>query len=249
MLGTVCALQPASQSPAGSRPFPVLIMPELLLSALPSVPTRAESPGAARVEAALGALCAGVGVVVSDSEDRENEGDLIFAAESLTVAQMAELIRECSGIVCLCLTAERAAALDLSPMVASNSSRFGTAFTVTIEAARGVTTGVSAADRVTTIRAATAAHAAPSDLHRPGHVFPLIARAGGVLERPGHTEATIDLLRLAGCKPAGVLCELMLPDGTMARLPDAQRYARRRGYPWVTIADLIAWRSRPIVAW
>ena len=197
----------------------------------------------ARVEAAIAALRLGSGVLITDAEDRENEGDLVFAAETLSVAQMAELIRECSGIVCLCLTAERAAQLALTPMVPRNTSRHGTAFTVSIEAAHGVTTGVSAQDRVTTIRTAIAADALPTDLHRPGHVFPLVGRPGGVLERPGHTEATLDLLRLAGLTQAGVLCELTNADGSMARLPEVRRYGKARGYPWLTIADLIRWRQ------
>ncbi|MBP8065093.1 MAG: 3,4-dihydroxy-2-butanone-4-phosphate synthase, partial [Aeromonadaceae bacterium] len=160
-----------------------------------------------RVETALEALRAGHGVLVVDDEDRENEGDLIFAAETMTHAQMALMIRACSGIICLCLTSERTRQLALPMMVESNSSQFQTAFTVTIEAARGVTTGVSAQDRLTTIRAAIADHAQPQDLHRPGHVFPLRARDGGVLVRRGHTEATVDLMRLAGLRPYGVLCE------------------------------------------
>ena len=196
-----------------------------------------------RIEAAIEALRLGHGVLITDDADRENEGDLVFAAESITTGQMAMLIRECSGIVCLVLPPEKTRALALPPMVPRNSSRYGTAFTVSIEAARGVTTGVSAHDRVTTIRAAIADHAVPSDLNRPGHVFPLAARAGGVLERRGHTEATVDLLRLAGLKPYGVLCELTNPDGTMARLPEVQAFSRAHGYPWLTVADIVAWQS------
>ena len=199
--------------------------------------------GPARVAKALAALRRGSGVLVVDDEDRENEGDLIFSAQHLTQAQMAQLIRECSGIVCLCLTPERAEQLALPPMVEANSSRYGTAFTVTIEAAQGVTTGVSAADRLTTVRAACAPGAGPGDLHRPGHVFPLRARPGGVLERPGHTEATVDLMRLAGLEPCGVLCELTNPDGTMARLPEILAFAAREGYPVMTVADLVAARQ------
>ena len=195
-----------------------------------------------RIEAAIEALRSGQGVLITDDADRENEGDLIFAAETITTAQMAVLIRECSGIVCLVLPPEKTRALALPPMVPRNSSRYGTAFTVSIEAARGVTTGVSAHDRVTTIRAAIADDAVPSDLNRPGHVFPLVARPGGVLERRGHTEATVDLLRLAGLKPYGVLCELTNADGTMARLPEIQAFGRERGYPWLSVADIVAWR-------
>lgn len=197
-----------------------------------------------RVEKALAAVRAGTGVLVTDDEERENEGDLIFPAESLTVAQMALMIRECSGIVCLCLTPEKVASLNLPMMVVQNSSLYQTAFTVSIEAAAGVTTGVSAQDRVTTILAAIAEHAQPTDLHSPGHVFPLRARPGGVLERGGHTEATVDLMRLAGLKPYGVLCELTNQDGTMARMPEILSFAERHGLPVVTVADLIAYRQR-----
>ncbi len=168
-----------------------------------------------RVEHALDALREGRGVMVLDDENRENEGDMIFAAENMTVEQMALTIRHGSGIVCLCINEDRRKQLDLPMMVENNTSAFGTGFTVTIEAAHGVTTGVSAADRLTTVRAAIADGAKPSDLHRPGHVFPLRAQAGGVLTRGGHTEATIDLVTLAGFKPAGVLCELTNDDGTM----------------------------------
>jgi 3,4-dihydroxy 2-butanone 4-phosphate synthase len=196
-----------------------------------------------RVKAAVAALRSGQGVLIADAEDRENEGDLVFAAASITTAQMAVLIRECSGIVCLVLTHEKAADLDLPQMVKSNKSRYGTAFTVSIEAAHGVTTGVSAQDRVTTIRTAIADRARPEDLNRPGHVFPIRARPGGVLERQGHTEATVDLLRIAGLTPFGVLCELANPDGSMARLPQVQAFGKANGYPWLTVADIVAWRQ------
>lgn len=195
-----------------------------------------------RVENGLNALRDGHGVLVTDDENRENEGDLIFAAESLTQAKMAMLIRECSGIVCLCLPAEKVRALALPMMVQENSSRFKTAFTVSIEAARGVTTGVSAADRVATVKAAIADNATPDDLHRPGHIFPLKSRAGGVLERPGHTEATVDLMRLAGLKPYGVLCELTNADGTMARLPEIVAFSERHQIPVLTVEDLLNYR-------
>lgn len=195
-----------------------------------------------RVEWALESLRNGHGILVTDDETRENEGDLIFAAESLSTPQMAMLIRECSGIVCLCLTEDKVRSLELPLMVSDNTSRFGTAFTVSIEAEKGVTTGVSASDRVATVRAAIADDARPGDLRRPGHVFPLQARSGGVLERPGHTEATIDLMRLAGLKPCGVLCELTNADGSMARLPQVTDFARRHGMPVVTVEDLIEYR-------
>lgn len=195
-----------------------------------------------RVENALETLRRGQGVLVTDNEARENEGDLIFSAESIDVAQMAVLIRECSGIVCLCLPGEKVKSLALPMMVEKNSSHFSTAFTVSIEAAHGVTTGVSAADRVQTIKAAIATDAKPEDLRRPGHVFPLKARPGGVLERAGHTEATVDLMRLAGLEPYGVLCELTNPDGSMARMPEIVDFARRHGMPVLTVDDLIAYR-------
>ena len=200
---------------------------------------------AERVERALEALRCGTGILVTDDEDRENESDLIFPASSLTVPQMALLIRECSGIVCLCLTEEKARSLDLPPMVRRNTSPYGTAFTESIEAAEGVTTGVSAADRVRTVQAAVRPGAVPEDLRRPGHVFPLVARAGGVLQRRGHTEATVDLMTLAGLEPFGVLCELTNPDGTMARLPEAVVFAREHRFPLVTVEDLVAYRVSP----
>lgn len=195
-----------------------------------------------RVEKALSSLRRGRGVIVTDNEDRENEGDLIFAAELLTDSQTAMLIRECSGIVCLCLTEEKVRELELPMMVEHNSSRFQTAFTVSIEAASGVTTGVSAADRTTTVRTAVADNAKPDDLHRPGHIFPLKARPNGVLERPGHTEATVDLARLAGLKPYGVLCELTNRDGSMARLPEIISFAVDHDIPIVTVDDIIRYR-------
>ena len=195
-----------------------------------------------RAEAAIAAIKAGQGVLIVDDEDRENEGDLIYAAETITAPQMALLIRECSGIVCLCVTDEKADELELEPMVKNNTNKNGTAFTVTIEAARGVTTGVSAADRVTTIRAAVAADAKPADLNRPGHIFPLRARKGGVLERRGHTEVTCDLCRMAGLTPAGVLCELTNEDGTMARLPEVAAFARKHGMPLASVEDIAQYR-------
>lgn len=196
-----------------------------------------------QVERALEALRQGKGVLVTDDEDRENEGDLIFPAETLTEKQMAMLIRECSGIVCLCLTDEKVRQLELPMMVENNSSQYQTAFTVTIEAAEGVTTGVSAADRVRTVKAASAPDAKPSDLNHPGHVFPLRARPGGVLERGGHTEATVDLMRLAGLNPCGVLCELTNPDGTMARMPEVRAFGEKHGFPVLTIEAIATYRQ------
>ena len=196
-----------------------------------------------RVGNALNALRAGRGVLVTDDEKRENEGDLIFPAQSITEAQMAMLIRECSGIVCLCLTGPMVRALELPMMVQNNSSRFRTAFTVSIDAADGVTTGVSASDRVTTIKTAVADNARPEHLHRPGHIFPLKSRPGGVLERSGHTEATVDLMSLAGLKPCGVLCELTNTDGTMARLPRIVDFAGEHNFPVLTVEDLQEYRK------
>jgi len=196
-----------------------------------------------RVEQAVAALREGRGVMVLDDESRENEGDMIFAAETMTTEQMALTIRHGSGIVCLCITEERRQQLDLPMMVENNTSAYGTGFTVTIEAAEGVTTGVSAADRITTVRAAIADNATPSDLNRPGHVFPLRAQPGGVLTRGGHTEATIDLVSLAGFKPTGVLCELTNDDGSMARAPECIKFAREHHMAVVTIEDLVAYRQ------
>lgn len=196
-----------------------------------------------RVERALEALRNGRGVMVLDDENRENEGDMIFAAETMTVEQMALTIRHGSGIVCLCITEDRRQQLELPMMVTNNSSQFQTAFTVTIEAAQGVTTGVSASDRLTTIRAAVAENAKPSNLNRPGHVFPLRAQPGGVLSRRGHTEATIDSVAMAGFKPAGVLCELTNDDGSMAHAPEVIAFARQHDMTVVTIEDLVAYRQ------
>ena len=195
-----------------------------------------------RVLNAINAFKSGNGVLVLDDEDRENEGDLIFPAEIITKEQMAQLIRYGSGIVCLCITDERCRQLDLPPMVEHNNSVNRTAFTVTIEAAKGVSTGVSAADRVTTIQTAIADNAVPADLHRPGHVFPLRAANNGVLTRRGHTEASVDLARLAGFKPAGVICEITNDDGTMARAPEIVAFAQKSGYSVLTIEDLVAYR-------
>ncbi|MFJ5383469.1 3,4-dihydroxy-2-butanone-4-phosphate synthase, partial [Cupriavidus sp. CER94] len=198
-------------------------------------------PLAERIAQALDAMREGRPVVLLDDDDRENEADLILAAERLTHANMAMMIRECSGIVCLCLTADKVRKLGLRPMVENNRSQYGTAFTVSIEAREGVTTGVSAADRITTIRAAIADDAGTDAVVSPGHVFPLVAVDGGVLKRRGHTEGSVELARMAGLSPAAVLCELMNPDGTMARRPEALAFAHRYQLPVLTIADLVAW--------
>ena len=196
-----------------------------------------------RIAAALDAMRAGIPVILLDDFDRENEADLIVAAEHINNDTMALMIRECSGIVCLCLPDDKVRALELPPMAPDNGSRFGTPFTVSIEARHGVTTGVSAADRVATIRAAIAHDARPDDVVRPGHVFPLRATPGGVLARAGHTEGSVDLARLAGLQPAAVLCELMNPDGTMMRGEQIEQFAQERDFPILTIAELIQWRK------
>lgn len=201
--------------------------------------TEANKAAKKRLAEAIRAVREGRGVLITDDETRENEGDLIFPAETMTEQDMALMIRYCSGIVCLCLPAQQVEKLGLQPMVAENNSRYQTAFTVSIEAAVGVTTGVSAADRITTIRAAIAKDAAADDLCSPGHVFPLQARGGGVAERAGHTEATVDLMRLAGLQPYGVLCELMNDDGSMARKPQVDEFGARYQFPVLTVQDIL----------
>jgi 3,4-dihydroxy 2-butanone 4-phosphate synthase/GTP cyclohydrolase II len=194
------------------------------------------------IEDALTALGRGEMVVVLDDKNRENEGDLIIAAEHATPEALAFIVRHTTGIVCVALEGARADALGLDPMMPGNDDRHGTAFTISVDARRGTSTGVSAADRAATIAALIDPATAPDDLMRPGHMFPLRARPGGVLERPGHTEAGIDLARLAGCAPAGVLCEIVSDDGSMARTPELIRFARQHGLCIVTIADLIVYR-------
>ncbi len=181
-------------------------------------------------------------VIIIDDEDRENEGDLIVAAEHVTEEQMAFLIRYTSGIVFLAVDNAIADRLDLPPMVRNNTSKRGTPFTVTIEAAKGVTTGVSAHDRVQTVKTAIKPHAKPEDLHRPGHIFPLRAHDGGVLVRAGHTEASVDLCRCAKLLPAAVGAELMNDDGTMMRLPELTAFAKKFHIPLLTVQDLISRR-------
>jgi 3,4-dihydroxy 2-butanone 4-phosphate synthase len=197
-----------------------------------------------RIAAALDATRMGIPVILLDDFDRENEADLIVAADKLSVETMALMIRECSGIVCLCLSADKVRTLELPPMAAENGSRYGTPFTVSIEARHGISTGVSAADRVTTVRAAIAADAKPADLVSPGHMFPLRATPGGVLARAGHTEGSVDLAIMAGLQPAAVLCELMNPDGTMMRGEQIEEFAALHGFPILTIAEMIEWRRR-----
>jgi 3,4-dihydroxy 2-butanone 4-phosphate synthase len=197
-----------------------------------------------RLQHALNDMRLGRPVILVDDFERENEADLIAAAEMISVPTMALFIREGSGIVCLCLTDETLTRLDLPQMVANNESCFQAAFTVTVDAREGITTGVSAQDRVMTIRTAIAAHAQPRDLVRPGHVFPLRACPGGVLVRQGHTEGSVDLARMAGMKPAAVLCEITNPDGSMAKGDDVDRFARRHGLVMLSIAELVADRLR-----
>jgi len=198
----------------------------------------------ATIEEALEEIKSGRMVIVVDDEDRENEGDLTMAAQFITPDTVNFMALHGRGLICLSITAERADALKLQPMTRTNESRFGTAFTVSIEARAGVTTGISAADRAHTIQVAIDPRSRADDLVQPGHVFPLIARPGGVLARAGQTEAAVDLARLAGLTPAGVICEVMNEDGTMARVPDLVTYCARHGLKMVTVADLIRYRRR-----
>jgi len=196
------------------------------------------------VERAIKDIAAGRPVIVVDDEDRENEGDLIFAAEHATAELVAFMVRYTSGYICVPLPEEEADRLDLPPMFHTNQDARGTAYAVTVDAREGVSTGISAADRAHTIRLLASAETKPTDLSRPGHVVPLRARAGGVLRRPGHTEASIDLAVLAGLRPAGVLCEMVNDDGTMMRMPDLERFAAEHDLALISIADLIAYRRR-----
>jgi 3,4-dihydroxy 2-butanone 4-phosphate synthase len=196
-----------------------------------------------RIEAAIAAMRAGIPVVMLDDHDRENEADLVVAAETLTRDVMAQLIRA-GGLVCLALEDERLKQLDLPPMVPANDSLHGTAFTISIDARHGVSTGISAADRLATVRAAIAPNAKPTDLARPGHIFPLRAVPGGVLVRRGHTEGSVDLAKLAGLMPAAVIVELMDREGEMLRSKAAKNFARRHGFPVLTIAEIVAYRSQ-----
>jgi 3,4-dihydroxy 2-butanone 4-phosphate synthase / GTP cyclohydrolase II len=207
---------------------------------------RQPGSGFATIEEALEDLRQGKFVIVADDEDRENEGDLICAAELVTPAMINFMITEARGWVCLALTQEKCAQLDLSMMVETNNESQQTAFTVTIDADTkfGVTTGISAYDRATTIRVAVDASCKPADLRRPGHISPLAAKPGGVLQRAGHTEAAVDLARLAGFTPAGVICEIINDDGTMARVPELQNFAQKHNLKVISIAQLIAYRLK-----
>jgi 3,4-dihydroxy 2-butanone 4-phosphate synthase/GTP cyclohydrolase II len=194
------------------------------------------------VEQALEEIRKGRMVILTDDEDRENEGDLVMAAEKVTPEAINFMATHGRGLICLSLTEDRIRRLNLPLMVQDNTSPFQTAFTISIEAARGVTTGISAADRARTVLAAVAPNAKPGDLVRPGHIFPLRAREGGVLVRTGQTEGSVDLARLAGLEPSGVICEIMNPDGTMARRPDLVKFARRHKLVLLSVADIIRYR-------
>ncbi|ANN65377.1 bifunctional 3,4-dihydroxy-2-butanone-4-phosphate synthase/GTP cyclohydrolase II [Bordetella bronchialis] len=214
-----------------AQPTPVALAPD------------AESFGIASVTEIIAELRAGRIVILVDEEDRENEGDLVMAAEFVTPEAINFMVTHGRGLVCLTLTEERCRQLDLPLMASRNGTRFGTNFTVSIEAAQGVETGISAADRARTIRTAVARDAKPSDLVQPGHIFPVRAVPGGVLVRAGHTEAGCDLTAMAGLTPAAVICEILRPDGTMARLPDLVAFAQAHNLKIGTIADLIQYRS------
>ena len=198
----------------------------------------------ARIEDAIEDIRQGKMVILVDDEDRENEGDLTLAAEMVTPEAINFMAKHGRGLICLTMTAERCDQLRLPLMVSSNTSSFGTAFTVSIEAKKGVTTGISAADRAHTILTAVADGCKSDDLARPGHIFPLRAKPGGVLVRAGQTEGSVDMARLAGLKPAGVICEIMNDDGTMARMPQLKKFAREHGLKICTIADLVAYRLK-----
>lgn len=199
-----------------------------------------------RIGNAISKLQDGKGILLVDDENRENEGDIIYPAETMSVKDMALMIRECSGIVCLCLTPEKSEKMELHQMVKSNTSKNQTAFTISIEAKDGVTTGVSAKDRIHTIKTAVSENAKPEDLAHPGHVFPLVAKQGGVFERRGHTEGSIDLVRLAGLGDSAVLCELTNEDGTMARLPEIIDFAKKHDMSVVSIEDIFQYRKQAL---
>ncbi len=198
----------------------------------------------ARIQAAVQALRDGRGILLVDDETRENEGDIIFSTERLTPQNIALMIRECSGIICLCLKPKKCQELNLPQMVQHNTCVNNTAFTISIEAKEGVTTGVSAHDRYVTITTAARADAKPEDLVHPGHVFPLQAKEGGVLERRGHTEGSIDIVSIAGLGDTAVLCELTNEDGTMARMPEIQKFGATHNMPVLTIEDIVTYRQQ-----
>jgi 3,4-dihydroxy 2-butanone 4-phosphate synthase / GTP cyclohydrolase II len=222
--------------------------PHSLAPSAPGAPTHGPAPVAPEavcsVARAVADIAAGRPVIVVDDADRENEGDLIFAAELATPELVAFMVRHTSGYICVPLPATECDRLELPPMYATNQDKRGTAYTVTVDAREGVSTGISAADRARTIRLLAGADTTPTDFTRPGHVVPLRAKDGGVLRRPGHTEAAVDLARLAGLRPGGVLCELVNDDGSMRRLPDLQAFAAEHNLTLVSIAELIAYRRR-----
>ncbi|MBI5892255.1 MAG: bifunctional 3,4-dihydroxy-2-butanone-4-phosphate synthase/GTP cyclohydrolase II [Deltaproteobacteria bacterium] len=197
-----------------------------------------------RVEDAIKDIKEGKAVILVDDEDRENEGDIVIAAEKITPDAINFMAKHARGLICLAITEEKADELDLKPMVSDNTSLHKTAFTISIDAKKGATTGISAQDRALTILTSVKDDAKPEDLARPGHIFPLRGRKGGVLVRTGQTEGSIDLARLAGLKPAGVICEIMKDDGTMARMPDLEIFAREHNLKIVTVADIVEYRLR-----
>ena len=201
-------------------------------------------PSIAPIEEIIAEMRAGRMVILVDEEDRENEGDLVLAAEHVTPEAINFMVKHARGLVCLTLTEARCKQLGLMQMARDNKSQFSTAFTISIEAAEGVTTGISAHDRARTVQAAVARNAKAEDIVQPGHIFPIMAKAGGVLVRAGHTEAGCDLAQMAGCEPTSVICEILKDDGTMARLPDLIEFAREHNLKIGTIADLIHYRSR-----
>ena len=209
-----------------------------------AAPQGAQVTGLDSIERAIADIAAGKAVVVVDDEDRENEGDVIFAAELATPELVAFTMSQCRGLLCVPLEGDALDHLQLGQMTQQNTERMQTAFTVSVDARVGVTTGISAADRARTIALLADPSSSPYDLVRPGHVFPLRAKPGGVLRRPGHTEAAVDLARLAGLRPAGVICEIVQEDGTMARLPELKIFAKEYDLALISIADLIAWRRR-----
>ncbi|QTM69411.1 3,4-dihydroxy-2-butanone-4-phosphate synthase, partial [Buchnera aphidicola (Hormaphis cornu)] len=188
---------------------------------------------------ALLALKSGKGIILLDDENRENEGDFVFSSEAISIEKMALVIRYGSGIVCLCITEKKRQQLELPMMVQKNTSTYGTGFTVSIEAKLGITTGVSAQDRLTTIQAASAKNASPNDLNKPGHIFPLRGHCDGILARPGHTEASLELMTLAGLQPTSIICELTNKDGSMAKTPEVINFSKKNKMPVLTIKDII----------
>lgn len=242
---SAATLQP--HAPSSSAPSLLVPMAPIALSptgAEPLPPAAASNAGTASIESALAAIRAGKFVAVMDNEDRENEGDLIMAAESATEQNVAFMLRHSTGIVCVPALPERLEALRLPLMVEKNTETHQCKFTVTVDLREGNSTGVSAADRARTIRALADDQVGPEAFNRPGHIFPLVAVHGGVLERAGHTEAAVDLARLAGLKPVGFICEMMDQDGRMMRRPQLEQFSRKHDVPLITISDLIRYRAR-----